>query len=119
MPASLLRGSCDLLRQLIELCRHHEVVARQARGSVGREFERRAPPSQLDLGMVELSLGDERRTCDESERVAKVLECELAAQLPIALTRPRGHLGRQPCRLLLAERGGSRLAGLTVLGGEL
>ena len=62
------------------LGRHHEVVARQTRGGVSRQLERRPAPAELDVRMVALGLGDQRDARDEAERVAEVLELELAAQ---------------------------------------
>ena len=79
-------------REPVDLGRHHEVVARQPRGRVRREVEARPAPAQLDVGVVPLGLGHQRRARDEPERVAEVRERELAAQLLVALALPLGHL---------------------------
>src|SRR5918994_2789644 len=106
-------------RELIDLRREHEVVARQARGGVGGELERSTAPTQLDLGVMALRLGDQRRPRDEAERVAEVRKRELAAKGAVSVALPLRNLGRQRCRLLLRKRGRARRADLTVRVREL
>ena len=48
------------------------------------ELERCATPAELDVGVVELGLGHERRPCDEPERVPEVGELEHATQALVA-----------------------------------
>src|SRR5919197_819458 len=82
-------------RELIELRGEYEVVTRQAGGGVGRELKRRPPPAQLDVGVVALRLGDERRLRDEPERVAEVRERELAAKGTVSVPLPARDVGRE------------------------
>ena len=85
---------------------------------MGREFESRPAPAELDVGMLELRLGHERGPRHEPECVPEVLELERPAELLISFALPVGDLRREPPRLLFAERGRPLLAGLAMLGGQ-
>src|SRR5918994_6310335 len=100
--------------ELIDLRRQDEVVSRQTGRRVGGERERGAAPTELDLGVVTLRLGDQRGPRNEPERVPEVRERELAAQCTVSVALPVGHLGRERRRLVLGDRRRARRADLAM-----
>src|SRR4029453_14966930 len=86
---------------------------------MGRELDRGTSPSQLDVRMVTLGLGKERHPSHEAERVAEVLERELALQQAVRVSLPAGDVRGKGRGLFFGERGRSLLARLAMLSGKL
>jgi hypothetical protein len=79
------------------------------------QLERRAPPPELDVRVMELGLGDERGARDEPEGVPEVRELERAPKPLVTVALPRRDVGRETRGLLLAEGRRPFLARFAVL----
>jgi hypothetical protein len=86
---------------------------------MGRQFECSAPPAELDVGVVTLSLSQQRGSRHEAEGVAEVAERELAAKLPVSVSLPGGHLAREDSGFFLGKRGSPGPARFAMLSGEI
>ena len=78
----------------------------------------RPSPFELNARVVPLLLGEERDPCDESERLAEVLEGELPRQPPVLALPPRDETA-EPLSLRLRERWASGRVLVAVLVEEL